>query len=239
MEILKKFGRTAAKFALSGRNLLFPEHCYVCGEKISGDFGQIVCLRCRASMPVPESSEQTINRLAEFHGFDNLNFINVFCLFSTSDEFPFERLIYALKYGGVTKIGQVFGTMLGELVKQNTEVKYDFVVPVPIHPAKKRERGYNQSVYIARAVSEAIGSNLELDIARRKEYTFSQTKLSARDRIFNVKNIFEVVQAEKVKNKVILLVDDVLTTGSTLNSLAGTFLDAGARRIDVAALMRA
>ncbi|MEJ5245516.1 MAG: ComF family protein [Bacteroidota bacterium] len=239
MEILKKFGRAAVKFALSGRNLLFPEHCYVCGEKIPGDFGQIVCLRCRASLPVPESREQTINRLAEIHGFDNLNFIDAFCLFSPTDEFPFERLIYALKYGGVTKIGQVFGAMLGELVKQNTGVKYDFVVPVPIHPAKKRERGYNQSVCIARAVSEAIGSNLELDIARRKEYTFSQTKLSARDRIFNVKNIFEVVQTEKVKNKVILLVDDVLTTGSTLNSLAGAFLDAGARRIDVAALMRA
>jgi ComF family protein len=239
MKILNKIRRALSKIIPLGDKLLFPEHCIVCGEKIEGDTWKYVCLRCRTSIPIPESSEQTINKLAELHGFDNLNFINVYCLFSSTEKFPFNKLIYALKYKGVKDIGQKFGEMLGETVKQNSDVKYDYVVPVAIHSAKKRERGYNQSVYIAKAVAEVLGSCLELELARRKEYTTSQTKLSARDRIFNVKDIFEIVQQEKVKNKTILIIDDVLTTGSTVNSLAGAFLEAGARRIDVATLMRA
>ncbi len=239
MAIIKIIFRTVSKIVSLGENLFFPEHCYVCGGKIVGDAEQFACLRCLSSLPLPESSEQTINKLAEIHGFDNLNFINAYCLFSSTDEFPFERLIYALKYRGVKDIGQKFGSMLGEAVKRNSDVGYDYVVPVAIHSAKKRERGYNQSVFIAKAVAEVLESKLELELARRKEYTCSQTKLSVRERIFNVKNIFEIIEAEKIKNKIILIIDDVLTTGSTVNALAGVFLEAGARRVDVAALMRA
>lgn len=221
------------------QELVFPLHCYVCGEKLDLDENEIICNKCLFSMPCSEESEEIINHLAQVHGFDNLHFLNAYCLFKSTNEFPFENLIYGLKYKGITKIGETFGIMLGELIKQKTDTIYDYVIPVPIHKAKERERTYNQSYFIAKAISNVINSNLKTDLVKRKVYTNTQTKLSSKDRIFNVKHIFKVTDKNAIKNRTILLVDDVLTTGSTINSLAETLLEAGARRIDVATLMRA
>jgi|YNPMSStandDraft_2_1061718.scaffolds.fasta_scaffold03198_5 ComF family protein len=221
------------------QELIFPSHCYVCGEKLTDDYKEFICSRCLYSMPSSEESEQIINDLAQIHGFDNLHFLNAYCLFKSTDEMPFEKLIYSLKYKGVTKIGEFLGKMLGELIRQKSDVIYDYVIPVPIHKAKERERTYNQSHFIAKAVAEVINSKFEPKLVIRKIYTDTQTKLSAKDRLFNVKHIFEVIDKSLLKNTTILIVDDVLTTGSTVNSLAETLLEADARRIDVATLMRA
>lgn len=226
-------------FTNSFIELIYPTHCYVCGERLADEKFQFVCQQCFYSMPIAEESSVIINEIAKIHGFDNLHFINAYCLFKSNDDYPFEKLIYALKYNGIKQIGIEFGKILGQLIKNKSYTKYDYIIPVPIHKAKERERGYNQSFYIAKAVAEVLETKLNNKVVKRIKYTDTQTKLDAGERINNVRNIFQVIDRTSINNKNLLIVDDVLTTGSTMNSLAEILLEEGARQVDVATLMRA
>jgi ComF family protein len=105
------------------------------------------------------------------------------------------------------------------------------VVPIPIHSARRRERGYNQAELIARGVADALGLPM-VDVLRRTRYTGTQTALSEQQRLVNLTNAFVVHRPAMIRNTRILLVDDVLTTGATLNTAAEALLMAGARRVD-------
>jgi ComF family protein len=102
---------------------------------------------------------------------------------------------------------------------------------IPIHAARRRERGYNQAELIARGVADALGLPL-LDVMRRTRYTGTQTALSEQQRLVNLQNAFIVHSPDLIRNARILLIDDVLTTGATLNTAAEALLMAGARRVD-------
>jgi ComF family protein len=102
---------------------------------------------------------------------------------------------------------------------------------------KERERGYNQSDYIAMGLSNILNIDWRNDIVKRELYTISQTLLESRQRKTNVENVFKIKKENQVANKTILLIDDVLTTGSTLNNCANTLLQAKAKRVDIATLL--
>ncbi|MDP2365210.1 MAG: ComF family protein [Ignavibacteria bacterium] len=188
-------------------------------------------------MPPMPSQDYVFNRIINSIDKDELSISKAFSLFSIKDDSRYLELIHLFKYNGHRGIGFELGRELGQFIKYNTEIDYDFIVPVPIHSARMRERGFNQSDVIAHALSRELAVPMKTELIFRIKYTKTQTLLSKDERKKNVENIFKPKKGfdcYSIKN--ILLVDDVLTTGSTINSAANCLLQMGAKRIDCASL---
>lgn len=175
--------------------------------------------------------------MEELIGSDNLNITHAHVLLKLDENENYLQIIHSFKYSGKSNIGVELGKILGRKIRKSGE-KYDYVIPVPIHTAKKRERGYNQSDYIAEAIAEELGIEALEKAVIRREYTVSQTTLSATERLENMKDVFLVKSPEIIQGKSLLIVDDVLTTGSTINSLAGVLIESGALSCDAASILK-
>jgi len=110
---------------------------------------------------------------------------------------------------------------------------FDLLIPVPLHPKRLRERGFNQSLLLVKALSHRTGIPYEKRLLQKKRQTLPQVELSGREREKEVRNSFRIIKREALLGKTILLVDDVYTTGATVNECAKVLLAAGAERIDV------
>jgi ComF family protein len=219
--------------------LIAPRHCEVCRTYIGTTKRQLefICDRCLDSIPLAPDPSVLMNKLiSEFPG-DELGISRVCGLFSISEESNFMELIYSLKYKGHSRIGIELGMLLGRRLQILHFFEYDFIIPLPIHHARTRERGYNQSQVIANGISSIINIPVNNSIVKRKKYTQSQTTLKAEERRNNVSQVFGPKKNYLlVSGKKVLLIDDVLTTGSTLNSCANTLLQLGAKQVDAAVL---
>lgn len=129
--------------------------------------------------------------------------------------------IHAFKYAGKRDLGKNLGSLLASYaLKSLNDMSAFLVMPVPLHPARLRERGFNQSLILAREVSKILGNELDFLSLRRVKYTSPQTTLKRPERRKNVRNAFELRTGKETRGRDILLVDDVATTGSTLNECA-------------------
>ena len=137
--------------------------------------------------------------------------------FKTDDRW--RKMVHRLKYGGEWRLGLTFGELYGaELRSSGLYDDIDLVVPVPLHIMKYLKRKYNQSEYIAEGIAKEFGVKVDRRALRRRRNNPSQTRQHASDRWLNVDDLFAVRNPERLENKHILLVDDVLTTGATLSS---------------------
>jgi ComF family protein len=149
---------------------------------------------------------------------------------------PLARAIYRAKYDGNPTLAVSLGQLLVENMPSFPE-KIDAIVPAPLHPKRLRERGYNQSVELSRLLSKALGAEILFSAAQRTRNTPSQTRLDREARRRNVADAFAV--SSNVCDRAVLIVDDVVTTGATLNALQQACLDAGARTVRTMTLSRA
>jgi len=218
-------------------DFLFPKTCLICSVKIDVDSKfTFLCKTCYYNLPTAPSSNEILDRLLSTFDSDDIAISDAFSLFSLKGN-NFLEVIHSLKYQGFYKIGVEFGRELGNKINSVSPIQYDAIIPVPIHSAKQRERGYNQSLLIAEGVSESIGVKVDERIVMRKKYTKSQTTLNALQRKANIFNVYKTCSdSSLIKNKTFLLIDDVFTTGSTINLLAMSLLEAGSRKIDCATL---
>jgi competence protein ComFC len=217
-----------------------PEHCMVCEKQIEANKSSVrnLCKKCYDSMPYAPEPDIIYNKFISNFPADELAVSKAFSLISLNENSNYMKLIYHLKYFGISKLGIDLGRELGSILKYYNAIDYDYIIPVPIHKARRRERGYNQSENIALGISKTLDLSTNFNAIIRNKYTQTQTLLSKSERMQNVKNIFSFgTDCKSLKMKNILLVDDVLTTGSTLNNCALTLLEAGARRVDVATLL--
>lgn len=146
----------------------------------------------------------------------------------------FRHLIHLLKYKDRQDVGEALGRMAGrELITNGTFKDIDCIVPIPLHTKKERKRGYNQAECIAKGLSEILGKPVELEGVKRVKANKTQTKKSVLQRWQNVQEIFELKNMEQIEGKHILLVDDVLTTGATMEACAITLLRANGVRISL------
>ena len=150
-------------------------------------------------------------------------------LYVFEKEGAFQSVAHALKYSGTQSLGLELGKQLGRLLLERNIVA-DALVPIPLHRRKFRERGYNQSELLARGIEEATGIRLDSRVVRRKKFTQTQTTLSLEDRRKNVDDAFECPDSVS-QYKSIIIIDDVITTGSTMICCARVLKAAGARRI--------
>ncbi len=152
-------------------------------------------------------------------------------------QYPINLLIQDMKFNGKLSMARNFGHLMANELITNAIQLPECIVPVPLHPARLAQRGYNPAIEIARPLARALNITLEKQLCRRIKPTRTQTLLTARERRLNMQNAFIV--ARKLKHKHIAIIDDVMTTGATTAELAKTLISAGATRIDVWACARA
>lgn len=160
--------------------------------------------------------------LAKLKSRVNADHILSFYEFKADNEV--QKLIHSIKYAGMKSLGFHFGKYIGKSVKEyldKNKLKIDFIIPVPLHNAKMRERGFNQSDFISAGISAETNIKPENNLIVRIKNTNSQTKLKLDARLKNVRNAFEVSKNKEnfLSSKNIMLVDDIVTTGSTVNEI--------------------
>lgn len=150
-----------------------------------------------------------------------------------------ETLIHRIKYQMGRKLGVLLGRVVGEALRTYFQSWDDGVMlPVPLHRIRQRERGYNQSALLCQGMEECIQIPINSRLLVRNRHTSTQTKLTALERQKNVREAFEVRCSERLEGRRIILVDDVSTTGATMNSCASVLRKAGADEIVGVALAR-
>lgn len=200
-------------------NLFYPRVCAACGEPLLKD-EETVCLKCRFLLPRTGYELNPDNPLAQtFYG--RVKFHAVTACFFFAKQGKVQHLIHQLKYKGNMEAGVFLGQQLGESIKEAPLFQgIDYLIPVPLHPKREKKRGYNQSLMIAKGINEVTGIPIGDKYLVRAVNTATQTKKTAEERYKNVKDIFEVRFPEQLEGKHVLLIDDVLTTGATLESCA-------------------
>ena len=200
-------------------NLFYPRICAACGEPLLKD-EDTVCLKCRYTLPRTRYELNPEKPLAQtFYGSVKFHAVTACFFFAKSGKV--QHLIHELKYKGNKEAGIFLGQQLGETLKEAPLFQgIDYLIPVPLHPKREKQRGYNQSLMIAQGISEVTGISIGDKYLVRAVHTATQTKKSAEERFKNVKDIFEVRFPEELEGKHVLLIDDVLTTGATLEACA-------------------
>jgi ComF family protein len=254
MQAVKVFVLNVVREISSGvLSVLAPLHCLLCKSSLeqtsrkSTIKSRFVCQACFDALPPAPPDDELLAELARHFPHDTLALSRMTARFQWQESLhlddgivSIEPLLYALKYGNMPSIGRELGRELGELMRFRGMTDFDALVPVPLHAARVRERGYNQSEEIAKGLASVLNIPVKSGCLKRLRYTQSQTLLSADERKINLANVFSALHAkEQVQGKVILLTDDVITTGSTLNACADALLQAGAKRVEAATLIKA
>ncbi|HEY9199024.1 MAG TPA: ComF family protein [Gammaproteobacteria bacterium] len=210
---------------------LLPCHCRLCQAPDPTELG--LCAGCRDDLPWlgcacplcarPLAGSDRICGACLSHppAFDR-------CIALFRYAAPLDGLLLQLKFAQAVHLARVFATLLAERV--STEPPPDCILPVPLHPGRQRERGFNQSIEIARPLARHLGCDLDLDTCIRRRDTPPQSRLSARARRRNLQDAFALTRAPA---RHIALLDDVMTTGSTLNEMTRLLRQGGAERIEV------
>lgn len=161
-------------------------------------------------------------------------------LFTFQKGSRFRKLLHGLKYKHKPEIGILLGRELGaEMLKSGNYNDVDIIIPVPLHTKRLKERGYNQSEMIGKGISEILNIPVLTDILIRNEYTQTQTKMTREERWNNVSGKFVLTLPEKIEGKHVMLVDDVITTGSTLEACGEILLNAKDLKLSIAVLAKA
>jgi len=161
-------------------------------------------------------------------------FARAFAAFQYAD--PLRECVHAVKFASNARLARALGYRLADVAARHVDcARCDVVVPVPLHPRRHRDRGFNQAALLARAVGDALGLPLREQALRRTKATRAQSQLEPRDRRANVTDAF-ACREDNVRGGRVLLVDDVLTTGATADACTTALLAAGAANVDVLVL---
>ena len=222
--------RISEQFQISVASILdfmYPPLCVCCGTLLARGSDH-VCVDCWSSLTQVHRDhplyQETRSKLLASGTVSDL-----VALFVFEKEGAFQSIAHALKYSGVQALGIELGRRLAEAVTEQ-DISSDVIVPVPLHKRKTRERGYNQSELIARGLSAGTGVPVRSNVLRRTRYTETQTALSLQERKENMDNAFACT-SEAIADSSIILIDDVITTGATIEACASALMASGARRI--------
>jgi len=214
-------------------DLFYPRVCAGCGNLLlEGE--ETVCTTCRFLLPKTGYELNPGNPLAQMF-FGQMPFNAVMAEFFFSKSGRVQQLIHGLKYHGSRENGLFLGREIGKSLVQAPDYQgIDVIIPIPLHPKKEKIRGYNQSAVIAEGISQTTDIHVDEKIMFRAIFTATQTKMTREDRWNNVENIFILKSPERLKNKHVLLVDDVITTGATLMSAGKALMQVEGIKISVA-----
>lgn len=198
------------------KTFFYPEQCPDCGNLLK--FGEEeICLICEVNLPTLPYSFFDGNPVEQrFYNNTPINGGNAYLSFIEGGKA--QKYIHSFKYKGRTKLAEILGEKAANhALKQNPGYRPDIIVPVPLHFTRERKRGYNQCYFIAKGMAEIWNCPIAKNVSRKKA-TVSQTKKGRYDRFLNTDGVFSVEDDSEIRNKNILVIDDVITTGSTLNA---------------------
>ncbi|MBX2908575.1 MAG: hypothetical protein M9931_07380 [Chitinophagales bacterium] len=200
--------------------IVYPNLCLSCGQSLSYK-QEFICTACLHSLPFTQNWKQENNSM-EMHLWGRFAFHRACSLFYFVKNSGVQNLLHELKYRNQKELGIFLGEMLAEKMKESMSCDFDFVIPVPLHPQKERQRGYNQSQQFAVGIAKVFNCKADTQFLHRKHATETQTKKNLFQRLDNVASVFELNNPQFLKDKSVLLVDDVLTTGATIEACATT-----------------
>lgn len=216
-------------------SLFFPELCVACNQR-QHIKGQLFCVSCLFHLQPSDYHLQAENPIKD-HFYGKIPITHGAALYHFVKSGRVQSIMHNLKYRKMPYIGIELGKILGEKLRESPYYQdIDVVIPIPLHPKKLMKRGFNQSEKVALGLAESMGISVETKAVKRIVNTPSQTTLSRADRLENVKDAFQVTESPSMKEKSILLVDDVLTTGATLAVCGKALLEGGCKQIFIATI---
>lgn len=215
--------------------LIFPDLCPACNTALAiGE--KVICTHCRYNLPFTNFHLQADNIVArQFWG--KLTVEAAYALFYFTKGGKVQNLVHNLKYKNMPQIGNALGSIAGEQLLINPVfTSVDCIIPVPLHARRSKQRGYNQSTCFAEGLSVKLNAPVSDHNLIRLRHTATQTKKSRFARFENMKEVFELKYPEELNGKHILLVDDTVTTGSTLEACGIELLKVPGVKLSIAAI---
>jgi len=197
-------------------HLVYPARCQICGYMLHDNDNEYVCSNCISELPRTKFEYERGN-VVEQKFWGKIRLYSAFSGYYFRKGERLRKIIHSFKYLGRKDVAILMGNQLGKMMlKSGFHKDYDFLIPVPLHISKLRKRGYNQTTQIAQGISEVTGLDVREDVLFRVEKGISQTKKRREERWLSIQNTYVCHNAEKYAGAHLLIVDDVLTTGSTL-----------------------
>ena len=216
-------------------HLLFPHVCEGCGTGVI-EHDQFLCLKCHASLPKTEFHLYPNNPIEKIF-WGRLPVTHAMAQYYFSKHSAMQHLMHGLKYKGNRELGIYLGRLMGQALQNSNRFRYvDALVPLPLFPLKEKKRGYNQATVLCEGIAEVLNKPILKNVVIRTMHTESQTKKNRVQRWENMEGRFELVNAAAIKGKHILLIDDVITTGATLEACGSELLEAENVQLSVATL---
>ncbi len=217
-------------------DFVYPPYCIFCKSLLEQD-ERLLCNGCWNNLPrldgVSDLRQELRTKLP-----GEIYFSEAIALWQYTPDV--QSIIHRFKYGNFKILANRIGSFMAQRLKSmNLSPDQTLIVPVPLHKTRLRERGYNQSALLCRAVATETGLPYHEKILKRIRYTRSQTKLTALERLKNVHQAFKVVQREPIQDKTVILIDDVITTGATMNECARELIVSGADKVYLCAVAHA
>jgi ComF family protein len=216
-------------------HLFYPHTCTGCGSDLLGE-DNLLCLKCIHQLPHTNFANIQNNPIEKYF-WGRIPLTAAYSQFYFSKEFLIQHLIHQLKYRGDTKIGFYLGEMMGKtLLNSDRFAGIDALIPLPLYTDKEHKRGYNQATVICNGMSSVMNIPVLNGAVIRQHATETQTRKHRTDRWENVKSSFKLIRENELSGKHLLLVDDVVTTGATLEACGNIILQAQNVRLSIATL---
>jgi ComF family protein len=219
-------------------HLVFPNLCVCCDGYLTFQ-EEAICDLCYFRLPRFENYANPENSVAKkLWGRLPLVYSSSYLQFNSNSDV--RKILHEIKYKGNRNLGIEMGKALGRaMLKIPQLTNADIIIPIPLHPKRELERGYNQSNLIAHGMSEVMGKHVYADSVVRKKYNSTQTSKKRYERFINSNEIFKVVKPQLLENKHAILIDDVITTGATIEACGNALLEIEGLKLSVVSLAAA
>jgi len=215
-------------------HLLFPHVCSGCGSDLLSE-ESFLCMRCLAEMPETNFHLYANNPVEKIF-WGRLPLASATAHYYFNKESLMQRLMHQLKYKGDKELGRQLGRLIGsDLLKTERFSGVDALIPLPLFATREKRRGYNQATVLCEGIAEVIHAAVLTDVIIRSRQTESQTKKGRVERWENMDGKFELLDPEEIENKHIWLIDDIITTGATLEACGQELIKATNVRLSIAA----
>lgn len=215
-------------------HMLFPHVCCGCGNDMMGG-DSVLCLKCVDAMPETNFESHPGNPI-EKKFWGRLDLAGATACYYFTRESLMQTFMHEFKYRGNKDLGWQLGMMMGERLAKSARFNMDALIPLPLFESKERKRGFNQATILAEGMAERLHLPVLKDAITRSTHTDTQTKKGRVDRWLNMEGRFCLNKPDAVRGKHILLIDDVITTGATLEACGTELLAAGNVQLSIATL---
>lgn len=214
-------------------HMVFPHVCAACGSDLLNE-KSMICLHCLEELPATNFHFHANNPIEKIF-WGRLPVTAATAQYYFTPGSVLQRLVHELKYNGNRELGVQLGRMMGNYLLQSNRFAFlDALVPLPLYAAKEKKRGYNQAAIICEGISEVMKLPVWNDVVCRPEHTETQTKKGRIERWKNIEGRFRLQNPQRITNKHLLLIDDVITTGATLESCGRELLTGEGTRLSIA-----